>query len=135
MNTLKKVGVVGAGQMGAGIAQVIATAGYETIMCDASGPALTRGLTGIEGRLTKAVEKGTLSAEERSATLGRLSTCESLSGLSQCDLVIEAIIEQLAVKAPLFKELDKLLAPHALIVSNTSSISITSLAAAITDCP
>lgn len=129
MKKIKKVGVIGAGQMGAGIAQVIATSGYDTIICDASSTALDRGYSGIESRLAKAVEKGSITGEDRNATLARISKCESLSGLSQCDLVIEAIVEQLSVKAPLFKELDKILPPDALIASNTSSISITSLAA------
>lgn len=129
MKEIKNVGVIGAGQMGAGIAQVIATSGYKTILWDSSPQAVDKGLAGIESRLAKAVEKGSLPAEQRTATMGRLTKANSLSDLSSCDLVIEAVIEQFEAKAALFKELDSVLPSSALIVSNTSSISITRLAA------
>jgi len=129
MKEIKTVGVIGAGQMGAGIAQVIATSGFDTVLFDAAPQALAKGVSGIEARLTKAVEKGTLQPAEREATLKRLSKGNSIKDLSSCDLVIEAVIEQFEAKAALFKEVDAVLQPHALLVSNTSSISITRLAA------
>ena len=130
MKDIKTVGVVGAGQMGAGIAQVIAASGYKTLLWDASPQAIERGIAGIDSRLSKAVEKGTLDVSQRAATLSRLSKASSMSDFSACDLVIEAVIEQFEAKAALFKELDKVLPQGALLVSNTSSISITRLAAA-----
>jgi 3-hydroxybutyryl-CoA dehydrogenase len=129
MKEIKSVGVVGAGQMGAGIAQVIATAGYKTVLYDANPQALEKGHTGIDARLAKAVEKGTIDASQRAATMGRLSKGGSIKDFATCDLVIEAVIEQFEAKAALFQEIDKVLAPSALLVSNTSSISITRLAA------
>lgn len=129
MKEIKSVGVVGAGQMGAGIAQVIATAGYKTVLYDTNPQALEKGHTGIDARLAKAVEKGTIDASQRAATMGRLSKGSSLKDFATCDLVIEAVIEQFEAKAALFQEIDKVLAPSALLVSNTSSISITRLAA------
>ena len=115
--------------MGAGIAQVIAASGYKTILWDASPQAVERGVAGIDSRLSKAVEKGVLDASQRAATLSRLSKASAMSDFSTCELVIEAVIEQFEAKAALFKELDKVLPPGALLVSNTSSISITRLAA------
>jgi 3-hydroxybutyryl-CoA dehydrogenase len=129
MKEIKSVGVVGAGQMGAGIAQVIATAGYKTVLYDANPQALEKGHTGIDARLAKAVEKGTIDASQRAATMGRLSKGGSIKDFAPCDLVIEAVIEQFEAKAALFQQIDKVLAPSALLVSNTSSISITRLAA------
>lgn len=129
MKEIKTVGVVGAGQMGAGIAQVIATAGYKTILFDASPQAIERGISGIDARLAKAVEKGSINAQARADTLSRLSGAQSLTDFAACDLVIEAVIEQFEAKASLFKDLDKALPKGALLVSNTSSISITRLAA------
>jgi 3-hydroxybutyryl-CoA dehydrogenase len=130
MKDIKTVGVIGAGQMGAGIAQVIAASGYKTILWDASPQAVERGIAGIDSRLSKAVEKGALDASQRAATLSRLSKASAMSDFSTCELVIEAVIEQFEAKAALFKELDKVLPQGALLVSNTSSISITRLAAA-----
>ena len=129
MKDIKIAGVVGAGQMGAGIAHVIAAAGYKTILWDAAPQAIERGIAGIDFRLSKAVEKGSLDASQRALTLSRLSKGTSIADLSSCDLVIEAVIEQFDAKASLFKEIDKVLPAGALLVSNTSSISITRLAA------
>lgn len=130
MKDIKTVGVIGAGQMGAGIAQVIAASGYKTILWDASPQVVERGIAGIDSRLSKAVEKGALDPSQRAATLSRLSKASAISDFSTCELVIEAVIEQFEAKAALFKELDKVLPQGALLVSNTSSISITRLAAA-----
>jgi 3-hydroxybutyryl-CoA dehydrogenase len=129
MKDIKIVGVVGAGQMGAGIAQVIAASGYKTILWDASPQAIERGIAGIDARLSKGVEKGSIDATQRTTTLSRLEKASSISDFSSCDLVIEAVIEQFEAKAALFKEIDKVLPQGALLVSNTSSISITRLAA------
>jgi 3-hydroxybutyryl-CoA dehydrogenase len=129
MKEIKTVGVVGAGQMGAGIAQVIATSGFNTVLFDAAPQALEKGIAGIEARLAKALEKGTLEAGQREATLKRLAKGTSIKDLAGCDLVIEAVIEQFEAKAALFREIDKVLPAPSLLVSNTSSISITRLAA------
>jgi 3-hydroxybutyryl-CoA dehydrogenase len=129
MAEIKTVGVIGAGQMGAGIAQVAATAGFTTILCDAAPQALERGLNGITTRLNQAVEKGKLPAATREQAVSNLKGVSSLSDFGSCDLVIEAVIEQFEAKAELFKQLDKALPQGALIVSNTSSISITRMAA------
>lgn len=118
--------------MGAGIAQVVATAGYKTLLWDAAPQATERGLSGIDARLAKAVEKGSIDGQQRADTISRLSGAKSLADFASCDLVIEAVIEQFEAKASLFKELDKATPKGALLVSNTSSISITRLAAATT---
>jgi 3-hydroxybutyryl-CoA dehydrogenase len=125
MKDIKTVGVVGAGQMGAGIAHVIAAAGFKTILWDAAPQAIERGITGIDARLSKAVEKGTIDATQRASILSRLSKGTAIGDLASCDLVIEAVIEQFEAKAALFKEIDKVLPSGSLLVSNTSSISIT----------
>jgi 3-hydroxybutyryl-CoA dehydrogenase len=123
-----KIGVVGAGQMGAGIAQVIATAGFSTLLFDANPEALKRGTEGILKRLDQAVEKGKLDVRERDAISTRLTATSSLNDFAECDLVVEAIIEQFEIKAALFKQLDSIVKKSALLVSNTSSISITRIA-------
>lgn len=126
---IKTVGVVGAGQMGAGIAQVVALAGYTTLLWDANPAALERGSAGITQRLQQAVSRGKLDAASEAAARARLSTPNSLEAFGSCDLVIEAVIEQFEAKAALFKQLDGLTPPHATLASNTSSISITRMAA------
>lgn len=130
MNQIKTVGVVGAGQMGAGIAQVLATAGFKTLLFDAAPAALEKGLSGIHTRLSQAVEKGKLDAATSDRAKQQLTKAASLRDFASCDLVIEAIIEQFEPKAALFKELDTIVAPGAILASNTSSISITRMAAA-----
>jgi 3-hydroxybutyryl-CoA dehydrogenase len=132
MAEVKTVGVIGAGQMGAGIAQVAATAGFKTLLCDAAPAALERGLNGITSRLNQAVEKGRLAVATRDQAVSNLQGVSSLSDFNSCDLVIEAVIEQFEAKAGLFKQLDKVLPQGSLIVSNTSSISITKMAAVTT---
>jgi 3-hydroxybutyryl-CoA dehydrogenase len=130
MSDIKKVGVCGLGLMGSGIAQVAATAGYEVVALEAVQAALDKGAAGIKKSLEKFVEKGTLKAEERDATLGRLKTTTNVDDLRGCDLVIEAIVENMAAKRDLFAKLDALLAPHAIICSNTSSLCVIEMAAA-----
>ncbi len=124
-----RIGVIGAGQMGAGIAQVIATSGFSTILFDAQAEALGRGMEGIHKRLDQAVEKGKLDVGARDQTKRNLAAAEGLGDFADCDLVIEAIIENFEIKARLFKELDAIVKPAGLLVSNTSSISITRIAA------
>jgi len=129
MSELKEVGIIGAGQMGAGIAQVCALSGFETILWDASSEAMKRGREGIKKSLAKFVEKEKLTQNDADDTLKRLKNGDSLSQFSECNLVIEAIIENFSIKEKLFSELDDILSPSAILASNTSSISITKLAA------
>lgn len=125
-----KIAVIGAGQMGAGIAQVAAASGHETLLWDANSAALDKGFAGIKSQLNKLVEKEKISANDASQTLQRLSCAKSMADFKNCDLLIEAIIENVEIKTSLFKEAEKILPAHAIIASNTSSISITLLAAA-----
>lgn len=129
MAEIRKVGVVGAGLMGSGIAQVSAAAGYETIVREVEKGFLDRGMTGIRKNLDRAVQKEKLGAADRDATLARLHPTLELGDLAACDLVIEAITENLGAKHALFAELGGLCAEEALFASNTSSLSITELAA------
>ncbi len=130
MSEIKRVGVCGMGLMGAGIAQVAATSGYEVVALEAVQAALDKGLAGIKKSLDKFVEKGSLQAADRDAALGRLTTTTNVEDLKGCDLVIEAIVENIAAKKELFSKLDSLLAPHAIICSNTSSLCVIEMAAA-----
>jgi 3-hydroxybutyryl-CoA dehydrogenase len=130
MPEIKKVGVCGLGLMGSGIAQVAATSGYEVVALEAVQAALDKGCAGIKKSLDKFVEKGSLKPEDRDATLGRLKTTTNVVDLRGCDLVIEAIVENMPAKRELFAKLDALLAPHAIICSNTSSLCVIEMAAA-----
>ncbi len=123
------LGVVGAGQMGAGIAQVAAQAGYEVVLRDVEEGFLERGMMGIQKSLEKFVQKGKLSADERDASLRRIRTTTDLEQLSDCDLVVEAIVENEAIKLGLFRDLGRIVKPSGILASNTSSIPITKLAA------
>ena len=123
MADIQRVGVLGCGLMGSGIAQVAATAGYETIVRDVSKDVLDRGRAGIEKSLAKFVEKGKLPAADRDATLKRLTFTTTVADLKSVDIVIEAITEDLALKNALFKELDGLCGPGTLFASNTSSLT------------
>jgi 3-hydroxybutyryl-CoA dehydrogenase len=127
---IKTVGVIGAGTMGNGIAQVFAQSGFTVKLHDASAPAVDRALKTIEKSLGKFVEKGKLSAENRDAALGRLSPAASLDAFADVDYVVEAIIENVEVKRTLFGTLDKVTRPGVILTSNTSSISITTSGAA-----
>jgi 3-hydroxybutyryl-CoA dehydrogenase len=124
------IGVVGAGTMGNGIAQVFAQAGFGVRLCDAVPAALDRAKGSIEESLAKFVEKGRLTAADRDAALARVSTGTDLDALGDVDYVVEAIVEQAEAKRELFARLDLLTAPHVVLSSNTSSISITVLGAA-----
>ena len=125
-----KVGVVGSGQMGAGIAQVFAQAGVSVLVTDARPQALAGAKAGIEGSLGRLVKKGLMAEADAKAASARISTVPTLADLAGCDLVVEAVVEDLKVKVEVFKALDAVLAPAAILASNTSSISITLLAAA-----
>jgi 3-hydroxybutyryl-CoA dehydrogenase len=124
------IGVVGAGTMGSGIAQVFAQAGYQVRLVDVAAPLLDRARSVIEKSLGRFVEKGRLTAAERDAAIGRLTTGTSIDALATADYVVEAIVEDVTAKQTLFATLDRLCPPHAILASNTSSISITRLAAA-----
>ena len=125
--TFQKIGVVGCGLMGSGIAQVCAVAGYPTVVRDVAPPLIDKGIAAIEKSLSKLVEKGVLPAEHKVAALSRLHSTLRLEDLADCDLVIEAIIENLDRKRELLNELDKVVKPDAIFASNTSSLSITEL--------
>jgi 3-hydroxybutyryl-CoA dehydrogenase len=127
---IRRVGVVGAGTMGNGIAQVFAHSGSEVILADAVPAALDRAKSTIEKSLGKFVEKGKMSAPDRDAALGRLQTTSSLDALASVDYVVEAIAENVDVKRDVFSRLDAITQPDVILTSNTSSISITTLGAA-----
>ena len=127
---INEVGVVGAGTMGNGIAQVFAQAGFAVVLVDAAEAALERARATIDRSLAKLVEKNRLTPAERSATLERIRTAATVQAVAGADFVIEAIFEDADAKKALFGELDRITRPHALLASNTSSISITTLAAA-----
>ncbi|MEP7132872.1 MAG: 3-hydroxybutyryl-CoA dehydrogenase [Acidobacteriota bacterium] len=128
--TIRKVGVLGAGLMGSGIAEVAAKSGYETVVREVSDELGRKGLSRIEASLAKAVEKKKLAPEERDAARGRLSTTTNLSDLADCDILVEAIIENLDLKKETYGELDRLCKPETIFCSNTSSLTITEMSAA-----
>ena len=129
MNTLGSIGVIGAGTMGHGIAQVLLRHGYRVALSDASASFLAKGKERIEKGLARDVEKGRLTAEQRDQALARIETSASLDGAAAADLIIEAITENFEAKARVWRELDERARPEAIFASNTSSISITRLAA------
>jgi len=130
VSEIKSVGVIGAGTMGNGIAQVFAASGYSVKLHDASAAAIDRARATIDKSLGKFVEKGKLAAADKDAAIGRLSGAPTLDDLAGVDYVVEAIFENAEVKRALFSKLDALTQPHVLLTSNTSSISITTLGAA-----
>jgi 3-hydroxybutyryl-CoA dehydrogenase len=134
MTEIKTVGVIGAGQMGNGIAHVIAAAGYDVVLSDINADQLEKAVGTIEKNMGRQVAKGAISDDEMKGALGRISTNTGLEALSNCDLVIEAATENADLKKKIFADLCKVLKPEALVASNTSSISITALAAS-TDRP
>lgn len=127
---IRRVGVLGCGLMGSGIAEVCARAGFETVVREVDDAALARGMDRIRGSLDRAVAKGKLEAAAREAALGRLQTTTDFDALAGCDLVIEAIVENLEEKLRTFAALAKVVRPEAIFASNTSSLTITQLAAA-----
>src|SRR5580704_10125799 len=125
---IEKVGVVGCGLMGSGIAQVAAQAGCQVTVREVSPQLVKKGLESIEKNLGRLVEKGTLSAADRDQVRGRLRGTTNLEDLKDCDLVIEAIIEQLPAKREVWTALDKICPKPTIFASNTSSLSITEMA-------
>jgi 3-hydroxybutyryl-CoA dehydrogenase len=125
---IQKVGVVGCGLMGSGIAQVAAQAGFNVTVREVSQQVVEKGLQSIEKNLARLVEKGTLSAADRDQVRGHLHGTTNLEDLKDCDIVIEAILEQVPAKRELYAALDKICPPTTIFASNTSSISITELA-------
>jgi 3-hydroxybutyryl-CoA dehydrogenase len=121
--------VIGAGLMGSGIAQVSAAAGYEVVLRDVSDAATARGLAGITASFEKFVSKGRMDAADAEAALGRISTTTDLGAVSGADVVVEAVFEDLEVKQGLFRELDKLAKPGAVLATNTSALPVTQIAA------
>ncbi|HEY8367701.1 MAG TPA: 3-hydroxybutyryl-CoA dehydrogenase [Thermodesulfobacteriota bacterium] len=129
---VRTVGVVGCGLMGSGIAQVAAQAGYAVRVREVDRPTLEKGLGRIDQFLSRAVEKGKLTAADREKALGNLRGTTSLGDLSDCDLVIEAIVEEIEAKKVLFRELDGLCPPRTIFATNTSSLTVIEMAAATT---
>jgi 3-hydroxybutyryl-CoA dehydrogenase len=127
---IKRVGVIGAGTMGHGIAQVFAQSGFTVTLVDVAAPMLDRARTAIDKSLAKFVEKGTLAAADRDAALARLTMTASLDELAAADYVVEAIVENTDAKRALFTSLDAITRPGVILASNTSSISITAIGAA-----
>lgn len=128
-NTVQTIGIIGAGQMGSGIAQIAAQAGLETFITDASLELATRGVKRIGATLEKLVAKGKLTAEASAATMSHLHPISSYNNMTNCDLLIEAATENPVLKLEIFRQLDQVAKPGAILASNTSSISITLLGA------
>jgi 3-hydroxybutyryl-CoA dehydrogenase len=129
MSAIKTVGVIGAGTMGNGIAQVFAQSGFDVKLHDASAPALDRALKGIDKSLAKFVEKGKIEASAKDQIFNRLQTSSSIDELANVDYVVEAVVENVDVKKSIFTKLDAITRPDVILTSNTSSISITTIGA------
>ncbi len=127
---IKKVGVLGCGLMGSGIAQTAASAGFETIVREVSDDVIQKGFLGIEKSLSRFAEKGAITPEQQKAARDRLSGTTSFEDLADCDIVIEAIIENIEEKKTTYEQLDRVCKPETIFASNTSSISITEMMAA-----
>jgi len=128
-DNIKTVGVVGCGLMGSGIAQVCAEAGYKVIVREVSDELLKKGLGKIDSFLAKGVEKGKVKPERKAEVMGRLEGTTSLDKLAGCDFIIEVVVESLAAKREVYQALDAACPPHTIFASNTSSLSITEMAA------
>ncbi|MEC8579455.1 MAG: 3-hydroxyacyl-CoA dehydrogenase NAD-binding domain-containing protein, partial [Pseudomonadota bacterium] len=125
---IKSVGVVGAGQMGNGIAHVMAVAGYDVVLNDLNADALERAMAVIDKNLDRQVSRNIISADDKAASLARISSTQELTELGQCDLIVEAATEREEIKTKIFETLVPHLKPNTILTSNTSSISITRLA-------
>lgn len=123
------IGVIGAGTMGNGIAQTAAKAGFRVVMCDVSQEAVDSGFNNIDKSLDRFIKKEVMTPEEKSEVLGRITKTTSLDDLKDCDLVVEAATEKYEIKKQIFERLDEICRPDAILSSNTSSISITKIAA------
>ncbi len=126
---VRRAGVVGAGTMGNGIAHVFAGSGYEVVMCDVEQRFLDRGIENIRKNLDREVAKSKISADQKVAVLGRIKVVVDRGELANCDFVVEAATERLEIKSALFRDLDRICRPDVILASNTSSISITKIAA------
>jgi 3-hydroxybutyryl-CoA dehydrogenase len=126
---IKKVGVVGCGLMGGGIAQVVAQSGYSVVVSEVNQALLDKGMSRIKSNLKKNVEKGKMSEAEMAQTLGRIQPTLSMEDYKDCDIVIEAILEKMEEKRKLYSQLDEICPPHAILASNTSSLPIADMAA------
>ena len=124
---IKKVGVLGCGLMGSGIAQTAATAGFETIVREVSDQLIAKGFAGVEKSLAKFAEKGTITADQQQQIRGRLTGTTKFEDLADCDIIIEAIIENLDTKRDTYQQLDAICQPETIFASNTSSLSITEM--------
>jgi 3-hydroxybutyryl-CoA dehydrogenase len=127
---IKKVGVVGCGLMGSGIAQVCAQSGLQTVVSEINDDLLNKGMGIIKTNLSKSVEKGKLAAQEKDAILGRLKATTNMADFTGCDLVVEVVVENMQVKKKIFADLEKICPPHAIFASNTSCLSIMDIAMA-----
>jgi len=127
---IKRVGVVGCGTMGSGIAQVCAQSGYEVVVSEINDELLKEGLASIDAFLAKGIEKGKVTQEEKEATMTRIRGTTNMQGFRDCDLMIEAAVENMDLKKKLFTELDNICPKHAVLTSNTSSLSIMDMAVA-----
>ena len=128
--SIQRIGVVGAGQMGNGIAHVAALAGFDVILSDVAQPLVDKGIATITKNLDRQVAKGAITAEAKAGALARISPATTLDAHADCDLVVEVIVESLDAKVALFRQLDGIVKPEGILASNTSSIAITKLAAA-----
>lgn len=126
---IKKVGVVGCGLMGSGITEVCARSGYDVVVREVNDELLQKGLERIRASMSKGVSRGKLSQEEMDAALARIKGTTSMEDFADCDIVIEAVVENLDVKKQVFAELDRITPPYAILASNTSSLCITEMAA------
>lgn len=132
MMEINNIMVIGAGQMGSGIAQTCAQSGFTVKLNDISDESLQKGMKHIEKQLSRSMEKQRMTSKEKTETWNRISTTTNIKGASDCDLIIEAIVENLEVKAKLFSDLDVFAPNHAILATNTSSLPITEIAAATT---
>jgi 3-hydroxybutyryl-CoA dehydrogenase len=130
MSSISKIGVIGAGQMGNGIAHVAAQNGIEVVLQDLETSLVKQGLATVDRNLQRGVDKGKLTAEDKQQALGRIRGTTKLEELADCDFVVEAVVENLDVKRDLFRQLDRIVKAGVILASNTSSISITEIAAA-----
>lgn len=128
VSAIKKIGVVGAGQMGNGITQVAAAAGYSVVMFDVSSGALDKGLGTISGSCDRLIKKSGMTEEQKQSLLQKIKTTTSMQDLADCDFVVEAATENIELKLKIFRELDEIVKKDAILTSNTSSISITKIA-------
>jgi 3-hydroxybutyryl-CoA dehydrogenase len=128
--TIRKVGVIGAGQMGNGIAHVVALSGFDVLLNDVSRDRIEAGLATINGNLSRQARSGRITEEQRGLAMGRIASAENYGHLEDCDLIIESAVENEEIKRKIFTEVARIVKPEAILATNTSSISVTRLAAA-----